>query len=153
MIYNFDTDNKDYALCALLVYAIYRSRDKSKFKVTPEMWGQIQRFVQASAKRAKTIPQFINNLQPKMMCPAINPKWVEIGVKGRLFNQGGTLVDIPNNERREFLTEVLSNVDDKKIIKTLLKETQFIILLVRDRLETEKPLEASFIEIDDGETL
>lgn len=153
MIYNFDTDNKDYALCALLVYAIYRSRDKTKFKVTPEMWGQIQRFVQASAKRAKTIPQFINNLQPKMMCPSISPKWVEVGVKGRLFNSGGTLIDIPNAERREFLTEVLSNVDDKKIIKTLLKETQFIILLVRDRLETERPLEATFVDIDDGETL
>lgn len=153
MIYNFDTDNRDYAICALLVYAIYRSRDKAKFKVTPEMWGQIQRFVQASAKRAKTMPQFINKLQAKMSCPAINPKWIEVGIKGRLFNSGGTLIDIPNKQRRGFLTEVVSYIDDEKLMEILLIETQFIILLVRDRLETEKPLETTFKDIDDGETL
>ena len=51
VIYNFDTGEKKYAVAALLLYATYRSRDKSKFKVSPEMWGQIQRFTQAAAKR------------------------------------------------------------------------------------------------------
>ena len=40
MIYNFDTDDNNYAVAALLVYAIWRSRDKSKFKVTTEVWGR-----------------------------------------------------------------------------------------------------------------
>lgn len=150
MIYNFDTDSETHAICALLVYAIYRSRDKSRFKVTPEMWGQIQRFVQASAKRAKTIPQFINNLQAKMACDALSPKWLEVGIKGRLFNSGGTLIDLPNEHKREFLTQVLADADDKAVIYSLKQETQWIILLVRDRLEAEKPLEASF---DEGDTL
>lgn len=48
MIYNFDTDDNNYAVAALLVYATFRSRDKSKFKITLGMWGQIQRFVKAS---------------------------------------------------------------------------------------------------------
>lgn len=152
MFYNFDTDSEDYAVCALLVYAIYRSRDKTRFKVTPEMWGQIQRFVQSSAKRAKNIPQFINNLQSKMACAAINPKWIEVGLKGRLFNSGGTLIDIPNAQKREFLTDVINNADHKAVLQALKTETQWVILLVRDRLETEKPLEASF-DIDEGETL
>ena len=144
MIYNFDTESKEHAVAALVIYAVYRSRDKKRFKVSPEMWGQIQRFTQAAAKRAKTIQEFIGNLQPKMQCPAINPKWVEVGVKGKLFQSGSSFIDIPQPERREFLTEVLNGVDHKKVIKLLLKETQWLIMLVRDRLETEKPLEATF---------
>lgn len=144
MIYNFDTESKPHAVASLVVYATYRSRDKKKFKVSPEMWGQIDRFAQASAKRAKNIPEFINQFNKKMSCPAINPKWVEVGVKGRLFQSGASLIDIPQPERRQFLTEVLNDVDHKAVIKLLLKETQYIIMLVRDRLETEKPLESTF---------
>lgn len=145
MIYNFDTDSREHAVAALLVYAVYRSRDKSKFKVTPEMWGQIQRFVQAAAKRAKTLPQFINNLQPKMSCSSLNPKWLEIGVQGRTFLQSGSsFIEMAQPDRRNFLTEVLSEVDDKAVIKLLRNETQFVILLVRDRLEKEKPIENTF---------
>lgn len=145
MIYNFDTDDSRQAVAALLVYAIYRSRDKSKFKVSPEMWGQIQRFVQASAKRAKTLPQFINNLQPKLSCPSLSPKWLEIGVQGRTFLQSGSnFIEMAQPDRRNFLTEILSEVNDKEVVKLLRTETQFIILLVRDRLEKEKPIESTF---------
>ncbi len=148
MIYNFDTDSKDHAVAALVTYAIYRSRDKKKFKVSPEMWGQIERFAQASAKRANTIPEFINQFCKKMSCPAINPKWVEVAVKGRLLQHGAAFIDIPQPERRQFLTEVLNDADHKKVIKIILKETQWVIMLVRDRLETEKPIENTF-EIED----
>ena len=50
MIYNFDTHQDSAAIAALCVYAIYRSRDKRKFKVSPEMWGQIDRFSKSSAE-------------------------------------------------------------------------------------------------------
>lgn len=78
MIYNFDTEEKESAVAALVVYAIYRSRDKKRFKVSPEMWAQIDRFIKASAKRATNIQTFINSLMPRLSCPSINPKWIEI---------------------------------------------------------------------------
>ena len=53
MIYGFDTQDKEAATAALIVYAIYRSRDIKRFKVSTQMWGQIERFVKSSAKRAK----------------------------------------------------------------------------------------------------
>ncbi len=144
MIYNFDTASREQATAALLVYATYRSRDKKRFKITPEMWSQIQRFIQAAAKRSKTLPEFIQSFSQKMSCPSINPKWVEVGVKGKLFQSGSSFIDIPQPDRREFLTNVLNDIDHKAVLKLLRNETQWIVLLVRDRLETEKPLEATF---------
>lgn len=144
MIYNFDTDDKLAATASLLVYAIYRSRDKKRFKVSPEMWGQIERFIKAAAKRATNAPRFIDNLMPKLSCATINPKWVEVAVKGRLFQSGSDLIDIPQQDRRQFLTEVLSGIDNKALIDILYKETTWVVMLVRDRLETEKPLESTF---------
>lgn len=144
MIYNFDTDDKVTATAALLLYAVYRSRDKNRFKTSPEMWGQIERFTKASAKRAINAPRFLDNLMPKLCCTSINPKWVEVAVKGRLFQSGESFIDIPQPDRRQFLTEVLSGVDHKKVVDALYKETTWIVMLVRDRLETEKPIESTF---------
>ncbi|MFU8927564.1 hypothetical protein [Acinetobacter puyangensis] len=150
MIYNFDTDDKSVATAALVVYATYRSRDRKRFKVTPEMWGQIQRFIKAAAKRSKNIPQFIDQFCKKMSCDSINPKWVEVAVKGRLFQSGSDYIDIPQPDKRQFLTEVLNDVEHKQVIRHLNNETQYIVMLVRDRLETEKPLESTF-KIDDDD--
>jgi hypothetical protein len=144
MIYNFDTTNKVQATAALLVYAIYRSRDKKRFKITPEMWGQIKRFIEAASKRSKNIPVFIDQFSKKMSCDSINPKWVEVAVKGRLFQSGSCFIDIPQPDKRQFLTEVLNDVDHKQVVKCLNTETQYVVMLVRDRLETEKPLESTF---------
>ena len=77
-------------------------------------------------------------------CDSINPKWVEVAVKGRLFQSGNEFISIPQPERRQFLTEVLNDVEHKQVIKKLNRETQYVIMLVRDRLETEKPLEGQF---------
>lgn len=149
MIYNFDTDDHNSATAALIVYAIYRSRDKRRFKVSPEMWGQIERAVKAAAKRATNLPRFIDTLMPKLYCPSINPKWMEVGLKGGLISRqnsaGGTeFMEFAADDSREFLTKVLNGIEHQDVIDKLYKETTWIILLVRERLEREKPIEASF---------
>ena len=147
MIYQFDTQTESAAIAALLVYAVYRSRDKRKFKVSPEMWGQIDRFVKSSAKRARNLPQFIDMLMPKMSCPSINPKWMQIGMTGRLVGMGdGELAAFhaTHTEAREFLTGILEHEDTPEVLRHLYKETTYIVLLVRDRLEREKPIENTF---------
>ena len=151
MIYNFDTDDEESAVAGLLLYSIYRSRDKRRFRVSPQMWGQIDRFVKASAKRASNIQRFMDSLMPRMACPSINPKWMDVGINGRLTKFGHELMEFPNADQREFLTGVINSVDHNSVIEKLYKETTWIVLLVRDRLEREKPIESRF-EIDE-ETL
>ena len=152
MIYNFDTNDTHAAMAALLVYAVYRSRDKRKFKITPEMWGQIDRFTKSSSKRARNLPQFIDVLMPKLSCPSINPQWMQIGMTGRIVDiSNGEFAEFTgtNTQGREFLTSVLETEDTSIVLNKLYKETTFIILLVRDRLEREKPIESTFNDIEE----
>ena len=144
MIFNFDTEDRGAATAALLVYAIYRSRDKRRFKVSPEMWGQIERFIKASAKRAANLPRFIDALMPKLCCPSINPRWMEVGIRGRLTMVGDSFMEFPSADQREFLTAVMNEADHSAVVSTLYRETSWIVLLVRDRLEREKPIENTF---------
>jgi hypothetical protein len=139
MIYNFDTEQHAAAIAALVVYAIYRSRDKRKFKVTPEMWGQIDRFTKSSAKRARNIPQFIDALMPKLCCPSINPRWMQVAITGEIG-----VMTLYADSQRQFLTGILEGEHTSEVLHALYKETTFIILLVRDRLEREKPIESKF---------
>lgn len=150
MIYGFDTDQPAAATAALLVYAIFRSRDKARYKVTPDMWGQIERFVKAAAKRAPTLPRFIEALKPRLYCDTIQPRHMEVGANGDIpmvtvRDETGALqyaIQPAGGERREFLAQVLNGTDQQRALDHLYRETAWIVLLVRDRLEREKPAEA-----------
>ena len=47
MRYHFDTDDESAAVAALLLYATWRSRDPARLKITPDVWDQVTRFVEA----------------------------------------------------------------------------------------------------------
>lgn len=154
MIYHFNTQDENAATAALLIYAIYRSRNKQQYKVTPDLWNQIARFVKSSAKRARTLPDFVESLMPKLACGTINPKWIEVGVEGRVVAMGdGAYAEFPHHKQREFMIDVINTADHRGTIDVLYKNTEWAIGLVRDRLEREKPIESKFNVIEEGETL
>lgn len=153
MLYGFDTDDMCAATAALMLYAVYRSRDRKRHKVTPDMWGQIERFAKASAKRSVTIPQWIEQFKPRVSCETIHPRWMQAGIAGRIELTPikdadgmvtGYVQPSPVENQREFMTQVIAKVDQRGVINRLYSETSYIVLLVRDRLEREKPIESQF---------
>lgn len=148
MLYHFDTHDEPAAVAALLVYATYRSRDKSRYKVSMDMWEQITRFVKAAAKRSKSLSEFLDRLMPKVCCGALNPRWLEIGERGMTAytTQTGSVEYIQTAERREFLTALLDRTDHALALKRLSKETAWVVLLVRSRLEDEKTFESQITD-------
>lgn len=147
MTYGFDTSDDAAATGALIVYAIYRSRDTRRYKVTPDMWSQIERFTKAAAKRATTLARFIEALKPRLSCGTIQPRWMEAGITGVVplgATGHGEYVQLATQQGREFLTAVVEQADQAAVLDKLYRETAWIVLLVRDRLERERPLEARF---------
>lgn len=157
MRYGFDTDDVVEASAALLLYAVYRSRDVRRFKVTPDLWGQIERFTKSAAKRARDVPDFLERLKPKLLCETLHPRAMRVGLAGapvavRLAS-GAYAEPRPDPEAREFLTGVLRDVDQQAVVAALRDKTAWIVLLVRDRLERERPVEqrlSRLLELEEG---
>lgn len=145
MYYNFDTSDEDAAIGALLVYGIYRSRDQKRFKVTPDMWGLIERAVKSSAKRALDLNDFIEKLKPKLCCSTIRPSAMATGddlntVTMAVDPETGELMQKQDLGRREFWTRILEEADHQVVLGRLYGRTSLIIALVRERLERERKL-------------
>ena len=151
MYYNFDTTDEHLATGALLLYAIYRSRNTKRFKVSPDMWGVIERAVKSASKRASDLNDFIEKLKPKLQCETIQPRWANTmpdGIVSMKMMEDGSVVEVQDKGRRQFLTDVLTEINHQRVLKLLYKNTAVIVLLVRDRLEREKPIEVKFKKED-----
>ena len=154
MYYGFNTGDENAALGALLVYGIYRSRDIKRFKVTPDMWGIIERAVKSSAKRALDLQDFIEKLKPRLMCSTLKPKWMATDtntITMAVDPETGELLQKQDKGRRQFWVEILEEVDHQAVLDILYRKTSWVIALVRDRLERERPLEVSGIIKEDEE--
>jgi len=141
MYYNFQTEERNKAVAALLVYAIYRSRDQNKFKVTPDMWGIIERSVKSVAKRAVDLEEFIEKLKPKLKCSTITPKWAKTipdDIVTMKMNEDGSFIQVRDLGKREFLVEVLAEINHRQVLDVLYEKAALVVLLVRDRIEREK---------------
>lgn len=150
MIFGFDTDDEDAATAALLVYIVWRSRDRA-FKVTPDVWAQIERFVKDCAKRAKSLQAFVEALKSprRLSAGTLHPRHLAVGLAGEVplvevRDPDGALryaIQFAGEARREFATRVFERANHAAVIRLLYAETAWIVLLVRDRLEREKPIE------------
>lgn len=141
MLLGFDTENEVKANAAFIIYVIYKSRDKKRGPSGVDMWGQIERFAKASAKRAEGIDDFVESFKRKMACTTINPRWMENDTEStnaRVMKNGEIMV-FSNYDSRSFGLDVFENERlGKEVVDCIYSKTQIIILLVRDRLEREK---------------
>ena len=154
MLFGFDTENEARAAGALLVYAVYRSRDAKRGPSGYDMWEQIERFTRRAAKRADDVSGFLNKFKREMACGTINPRWCKTGIaqaNATFMDDGSVLVHGGEDGPRDFMISITesSAEEQKKIIETLYEQSECIILLVRDRLEREKPVEGRFSEVEE----
>lgn len=140
MLLGFNTDNMYKAQAAFIVYTVYKSRDRQRGPSGVDMWGQIERFARASAKRNTDIDGFIAAFKRKMSCSTINPKYFknENNAEYAMKNTRGEIAVFENEDMRTFALDIFENEEGKEVVKCIYEKTQIIILLVRDRLEREK---------------
>lgn len=159
MYYGFETSDEHAGIGALLVYGVYRSRDVKRFKVTPDMWGIIERAIKSSAKRALDLTDFIEKLKPKLKCSSLRPSAMATGeqlntVTMAINHATGELIEKRDEGRKEFWVQLLDTVDHQAVLMQLYKRTSLIIALVRERLDREKKLvEVGLIRDDERESV
>ena len=129
------------------------SREQHRLRITPGVWGQIERFVKASAKRAATVAEFIDLVKPKVGCESLKPRFMrsedDAGRPNAIAAVGDAFVQAGGTPARSFLTAALANADEKAVLHRLLRETAWVVLLVRDRIERERATEALAQSIDE----
>lgn len=146
MYYGFETENENAAIGALITYGIYRSRDLKRLKITPDLWNMIERAVKSSAMRALDLHDFIEKLKPKLMCSGLKPRWMSTDLSTYTMfvdKSTGELIQKIDKGRRQFWVEILEETNHQEILDILYRKTSWVIALVRDRLERERPLEVS----------
>ncbi len=140
MLLGFNTENEIKAKAAMLVYVIYKSRDAKRGPSGLDMWGQIERFAKAAAKRSEGIDDFVNSFKRKIACSTINPYWMrnDISATNAAVLKDGSIMSFVG-DLRAFGLEIFDDEENgKEIVECLYSKTQIVILLVRDRLEREK---------------
>jgi hypothetical protein len=165
MIYGFETDDQHAATAALIVYVVWRSRDRQRVKITPDIWGQVERWTKDASKRARSLPELIEALKrPGRICAgALHPRFMEVGLGGEapltyVVGEDGRLREAiqfaadRETGRREFMTRVLERTDAAAVIRAAHRETTWVIMLVRDRIERERPIEQQLDDLIDRET-
>lgn len=149
MIYGFDTKNREAGLAALLVYGMYRSKDPKRNKSAMDMWSKtIPGAVSGCAMRAVDLWEFIEKLKNKKFFGEPKPKWMKVGdnpvINMYVNHETGEIIQKGEQwqvEKREFWVEILDSADHESVLFLLSNRTSYIIALVRDRLEREKPYE------------
>lgn len=140
MLLGFNTENEVKAKAAMLVYVIYKSRDAKRGPSGLDIWGQIERFAKAAAKRSAGIDDFINSFKRKMACSTINPYWMrnDVSAANAAVLKDGSIMSF-GEDLRAFGLEIFDDEENgKEIVDCIYGKTQIIVLLVRDRLEREK---------------
>lgn len=141
-IFNFDARNNNEATAALIIYTIYRSRNQEKFKVSTEMWGQIERFIKSSAKRSDDLYAFIESLRPRLHCEVLRKANAATVVEATpIATKDGTLMSLMYEMNGAFLSTMINHLTDHdEVLNLLMNKTTYIVMLVRDRIELEKKL-------------
>ncbi len=132
MLYKFDTESLDHAKCALLMYALYKSRDKNSPLNGIETWDRFNSFVRGACLKSTNIREFVQNFCRKAKIESIKP----------YFLTTDNLVILPDTgevvQSTEWRNYNINLFEDDNLLTIINNETLYIITLVRERIQREK---------------
>lgn len=132
MLYKFDTESLDHAKCALLMYALYKSRDKNSPLNGIETWDRFNSFVRGACLKSTNIREFVQNFCRKAKIESIKP----------YFLTTDNLVILPDTgevvQSTEWRNYNINLFEDDNLLTIINNEALYIITLVRERIQREK---------------
>lgn len=131
MYYNFDTDDLTRAKAALLLYAMYRSRDKQSSLNGVDTWTRFTAYIQGACLKSSTTAEFVQAFCKKARVSSIKPRYLDTG--DPVLMPDGEMIEAEGVH--DYRTGI---VEDNSLLPVLNRENVYLTLLVRERIQRER---------------
>ena len=132
MLYQFDTGSLKHAQAALLLYALYRSRDSKSALNGVETWERFGSFIRGACLKSTTTAEFVQHFCKKAKIDSITPKYLDTGDPVLMPDTGELIV---SEEIRDYQVRLF---EDNTLLPVIDQESLYLIMLVRERIQREK---------------
>lgn len=132
MYYQFSTDNLKRAKAALILYAVYKSRNQASSLNGLETWNRFTSFIRGACLKSTNTAEFVNHLCKMADTGSIKPIYLKDG-NGLVFLPDGTIAE--SNNIKDFKVNLF---EDDSLLELFENEGTLLVMLVRERLEREK---------------
>lgn len=132
MQFGFDTYSEKHGKAALILYAMYRSRDKQSPLNGIETWSRFTSFIRGAVLKSTNTAEFCNNF-----C-----RMAKIGsIKPCFLSTDGGLVQMPDgsiiqsSDIKDYKTGI---IQDNSLLDIFENEGQYVTMLVREKIQRDK---------------
>lgn len=132
MYLNFDTDDLKRARAALLLYAMYRSRDANSPLNGLETWDRFASCVRGACLKSHTTAGFVEAFCRKAKIGSVKPRYLSTGEPVKMPDSG---ILVQADGVRDYRLDIM---EDDSILPIFAEESMYLIMLVRERIQREK---------------
>lgn len=129
-MYNFATEDETRARAALILYALYKSRDKNSPINGKETWDRVGSYIRSSVLKSTTTAEFVQQFCRLGKIASIKPGYL---TDGAVKIAPGELVI--TDSVKDYRPEIF---DDDSLLAAYEREGMLITMLVRERIQREK---------------
>lgn len=128
----FDTDSINHARAALILYAMYKSRDKNSPLNGVDTWNRFGSFMRAACLKSRTTAEFVQEFCHKAKIQSVKPKFLSTD-EPVIMPETGEL--IMSDSIKDYRLDIIGDDD---LLPLFEREAQYLIMLIRERLQREK---------------
>lgn len=138
----FATEDMKRAKAALILYAAYRSREKSSSLNGLETWNRFASYIRGACLKSTNTAEFVTHFCKMGGIGAIKPKYLETD-GGLMELADGSFIQSDNV--KEYKIDI---IEDDSLLPIFENEGMLLTMLVRERIQREK-MEGAEDEIED----
>lgn len=131
MLYNFNTESLDRARAALILYAVYRSRDANSPINGLETWDRFVSSIKGACLKSTNTAEFLSHFTKLCGVKSVKPRYLK--TDGVVAMPDGSYVQ--SDSIKDYKTEIL---EDDTLLPLFEREGMLLTMLVRDRIQREK---------------
>lgn len=132
MLYQFDTDDLRHARAALLLYALYRSRDEKSSLNGLETWDRFGAYIKGACLKSVSTAEFVQNFCAKAKIESVKPRYLYTGGPV-VMPETGELIS--SDSVKDYQVRLF---EDNSLLPLIEREYLYLIMLVRERIQRDK---------------